>query len=84
MDTPRKKPGFVFWATVVLAVPVLYVLSWGPACWIISRTGGEDALGAVYRPIWWALKADIRCCRLRSGITQLPECRKGFGLWIQR
>ncbi|HEY3966434.1 MAG TPA: hypothetical protein VGM05_17870, partial [Planctomycetaceae bacterium] len=35
--TDRKKPGWTFWTTVVLlSSPVLYVLSFGPACWWFS------------------------------------------------
>ena len=35
--TNRKKPGVAFWATVVVVVvPLLYVMSFGPACWIES------------------------------------------------
>ena len=34
----RKKPGWVFWTTViVVGVPVLYVLSFGPACWWFAK-----------------------------------------------
>ena len=35
--TSRKKPGVAFWATVVLSLPVLYVLSIGPAVLIVTR-----------------------------------------------
>jgi hypothetical protein len=41
--TDRKKPGGSFWATVVLVVPLLYVASFGPACWMTARKlGAED------------------------------------------
>jgi hypothetical protein len=53
MTSDRKKPGVALWATVVLVVvPLLYVLSFGPACWISSRTGiGASVVGPFYRPI---------------------------------
>ena len=37
--TDRKKPGWPFWATVVVLVvlPILYVLSFGPVCWLAER-----------------------------------------------
>jgi hypothetical protein len=39
MTTDRKKPGVAFWATVALVVVlVVYPLSFGPACWLDSRT----------------------------------------------
>ena len=46
------------WAVVALiAPPVLYVASFGPACWITSHTGrGADVVSIVYQPLfstWW-------------------------------
>jgi hypothetical protein len=44
------------WATQTLAavvvVPVLYVASFGPACWVVSRTGiGIQAIPTIYLPV---------------------------------
>jgi len=52
MNEFRKQPSASFWATVLLAVLVLYPLSFGPACWIASY-GHVDAddLRFVYRPL---------------------------------
>jgi hypothetical protein len=37
MSESRRKPGVAFWATVVVVgLPLLYVLSFGPACWWFS------------------------------------------------
>jgi hypothetical protein len=49
--TDRKKPGVAFWATVVVvALLVAYPLSFGPACWIASRS--EDwKIPRFYWPI---------------------------------
>ena len=56
--TDRKKPGVAFWATVVASMPVLYVLGFGPACWLVDRgwlTGRPRELaGDFYTPIVWA------------------------------
>jgi hypothetical protein len=59
--TDRKKPGVAFWATVVFALPVLYILSFGPACWIASRTEIDRAKGFqfAYWPLGRAIHADI-------------------------
>jgi len=42
---------------VTVGVPVLYVLSFGPACWKFSRFDGwenpNEMLAIVYRPIVW-------------------------------
>jgi hypothetical protein len=37
--TSRKKPGVAFWATVAVFVVLAYPLSFGPACWTMSRVG---------------------------------------------
>jgi hypothetical protein len=57
--TSRKKPGVAFWATVVVALVLAYPLSFGPACWITTRTGIVTRTGirrmkpvpAVYKQI---------------------------------
>ena len=36
MTSGCKKPGVAFWATVVVAGLVLYVASFGPACWLAA------------------------------------------------
>src|SRR5262245_57352865 len=53
--TDRKKPGVAFWSTVLVAVVLLYPISFGPACWITSRTViGAPAVSLAYRPMMWA------------------------------
>jgi hypothetical protein len=54
----RKDPGVAFWATVVVVVAlVAYPLSWGPACWIITRIGDPpwalEVYWKLYAPILW-------------------------------
>ncbi len=52
MTTSRKQPGVAFWATVVVVVVVVYLLSIGPACWLTSRLdAGVEFVSIVYRPI---------------------------------
>jgi hypothetical protein len=53
----RKKPGWAFWLIVALiGLPVLYVASFGPACWITSRCDLSPArLAAAYRPMMWVM-----------------------------
>jgi hypothetical protein len=62
MGDTRNKPGWSFWLTVtVVGVPALYVLSFGPACWINHATRpsrfksdggiGSQAIVVFYRPI---------------------------------
>jgi hypothetical protein len=37
MSEPPKKFGPAFWGTVILLAPLLYLSSFGPACWIAFR-----------------------------------------------
>ncbi len=40
---------------MTILLSVLYVLSFGPACWIVSRQGsGEGRIPRIYWPIGWA------------------------------
>ncbi len=57
MTPDRKKPSAGFWITVALVgVMVGYPLSFGPACWITSRTNtGASAIPVLYRPLTWAM-----------------------------
>ena len=61
MTSARNKPGVAFWATVfVISLPLLYVLSFGPACWITSRLSlSGDWLVFAYRPMIWAMESGL-------------------------
>jgi len=55
--TDRNKPGVVFWGTVVVvALPFLYVASFGPAMWLFwsewTPAGYYDVLQLIYAPIF--------------------------------
>lgn len=54
MNVRRKPtPGCCF--GVLLAVLLLYPVSFGPACWIASRCGrGGGVVTSVYRPLTWS------------------------------
>ena len=60
MTSDRKHPSVAFWISVAfVAVLVGYPLSFGPACWITSRTNvGAFAIPFVYRPIMSGLSDD--------------------------
>lgn len=54
MSKNRQKTGVAFWATVALVVVLVgYPLSFGPACWIASRSfpHNHHAFRMAYRPI---------------------------------
>lgn len=67
MSDIRKRPGVAFWASIALVVVlVVYPLSFGPACWITSRTNGGGWLAFVYRPVICGLS--VKDTRLSSAI----------------
>ena len=57
MPPARKHSAVPFWITVALvAVLVAYPLSFGPACWALSRSKKSyrwPTLNSFYRPIIW-------------------------------
>lgn len=56
MTDERKRSSVGFWATAFLLLPVLYVASFGPACWIASRVDDGSFVAAAYQPLmrlWW-------------------------------
>jgi hypothetical protein len=70
--TDRKNPGVAFWATVVVVVVlVAYPLSFGPACWLVTRSDDRELMEAfhrAYRPVLEVL-------------IQLPEVLDGPIQW---
>ena len=52
------------WPWIVAAIiglPILYVASFGPACWITSRLECEaSALPIIYRSVLWAMSKNAR------------------------
>jgi hypothetical protein len=61
MTSDRKKPGVAFWATlVVVAVFVIYPLSLGPACWLLTQEwkpeGTHGVVQQVFAPILWVYR----------------------------
>jgi hypothetical protein len=59
MNDECKKPLWPWIVALLIGLPVLYVVSIGPAFWIHQRTGtGGPAMLFVYRPILNAFNAD--------------------------
>jgi hypothetical protein len=79
MTSDRKKPGVAFWVAVaVVVVLVGYPLSFGPACWVSSRTEiGIESLPVIYRPILTLMKIDDSPADLRLRLTLAPLGGKG-------
>ena len=77
--TSRKKPGWAFWATVGLVGIVLYVLSMGPATWLINQDWSPewtvDAAEWIYFPILLSgrcLPQSFEDCLLRYNMLWMP------------
>lgn len=55
---PRSSPLWQILPTTILLLPLLYVASFGPACWISCRVPSESAWMAfctVYYPMGWSI-----------------------------
>jgi hypothetical protein len=61
MTPAREKPGVAFWTTVVVVVVLVgYPLSFGPACWVTSRTSyGAKLIPLLYYPIVTQMSVDV-------------------------
>jgi len=51
MSDDRKTPLWPWIMALLMWLPVLYVLSFGPACWIVSRTKPRYFVPLIYFPI---------------------------------
>jgi hypothetical protein len=52
--TPRKQPGVAFWSIVVVVGVVLYVLCFGPACWLTSwGILSHTVTARMFYPVVW-------------------------------
>ena len=55
MGKDRKRPGWIFWTTVALVIILIgYPLSFGPTCWMASRSSASTnvhMLPLIYWPI---------------------------------
>jgi hypothetical protein len=70
----ERKPLWPWIVPLLIGLPVLYVLSFGPACWITSHADrGKSLLPVVYRPI---LK--LMCWKYRNETSFRPP---EHGFW---
>jgi hypothetical protein len=81
MSGERKAPLWPWIVTLLIGLPVLYVLSFGPACWITSRTHvGASALPTVYRPITWVMWRDERVMEAMNSYAEFGSA--GSWHWL--
>ena len=48
MAEANKKPGVAFWVTVGVVLLLVYPVSFGPACWVYSRTAESESWATVW------------------------------------
>jgi len=49
-----RKPVWPWIVVLLIGLPVMYLASFGPACWVSLRTDAWGRLvGAVYYPVFW-------------------------------
>ncbi len=53
MSEERKKPVWPWIVAMLIGLPVLYVLSWGPACWLAVRI--EMAESRIFQVGYWPI-----------------------------
>ena len=84
MSELRKKPGVAFWATVVVVcLPIAYVLSFGPACWLVAKEYlGTDTIWRMYRPIARLVSDPDDSIAKRAVCQWVSICRGEFGLAV--
>ncbi len=52
VDKDKKTSSAAFWITVIVLLPIMYVLSIGPAWWLLSRYPAiEQSITAFYYPL---------------------------------
>jgi hypothetical protein len=57
----NRKEKWAIRVSKALLLLVVYLASFGPACWLTSRLNlGASAIPVVYRPIWWAMRLSPR------------------------
>jgi hypothetical protein len=63
----ERKPVWPWIAALLIGLPVLYVASFGPACWVTSRLNfGARSISVIYRPI-------IRAAFGDPGTDEIPS-----------
>jgi len=77
----HKHPTAAFWITVALTAVLVYVASFGPACWIVSHAGlSEKLVNGPYWPILWIDCNGPRWLRMKIMAYADLTSAKGWGL----
>src|SRR5262249_24332047 len=84
MSDERQKPVWPCIVILLIGLPVLYVGSWGPACWVSSRGNcGAATVSVVYRPLAWRMARSERFDEAVSWYSELGAA-DGWGWFGER
>lgn len=85
MSDRMTRPVWLFLAAVLIGLPALYVASFGPACWLVSRRGvGAQALRTVYRPVFSACQVPPTIVAKPMGFWSRLGAKPGWRLVIEK
>lgn len=89
---PTNRGGPLYWLTrrsrkfwiAAISLPILYVASFGPACWVTSRlTESSRALSVIYRPILMPLSGGrMRETRQLKDRKSAYEARASYSQYL--
>jgi hypothetical protein len=72
MTDDRNERGRAVWPLVFISIPLLYVASFGPACWISSKTKfGVPKIAGLYQPLAWASAGSNRTGAVLSWYAEI-------------
>jgi hypothetical protein len=80
----NRKPVWPWIVALLIGLPVLYVASFGPACWISSRiNSGQRFVTIAYRPLTWGLNDSHQSTldRVLRGYASLGAAHNQWGWW---
>jgi hypothetical protein len=84
MSEPQKKPVWPWFVALLIGLPVLYIASFGPACWICDRVDAYTLwrkIETIYRPILSAWNDGAEPIgKVVSWYANLGVKKKGIGI----
>jgi hypothetical protein len=65
---------------LILAMVLAYLVSFGPACWISSRTNrGAELMDVIYQPMTWGMTLSYDKSPLDYALTKYAEIGAPYG-----
>ena len=68
----NRRERWAIWTAVAIFALATYPVSFGPACWITSRTNaGASAVPTIYRPMVWVMCRSYRIFHILDSYARL-------------